>query len=88
MVGLLQTIVDLYAHVDSKLADGRYLKKVREPAPSPLGLAEITDHSQVEPTNYPFSMSQCARYLARKPQFSCQHSFCKITAFNERRTLV
>ena len=65
MVGLLQTILDLCAHVDSKLADRGYLKKVREPIPSPLGLAEITDHSQVEPTNYPFSMSQLRPVLDR-----------------------
>ena len=87
-VGLLQTIVDRYAHVGSKLANHGYLKKVRAPAPSPLDLAEIIDHNQVDPTKYPFSIPQCARYLARKPQFSCQHPFFKITAFNERHTLV
>ena len=67
MVGLLQTIVDLCAHVDSKLADRGYLRKVREPAPTPLDLAEITDHNQVEPINYPFSISQRRLFLAGWP---------------------
>ena len=67
MIGLLQTIVDLCAHVDSKLADREYLKKGREQAPNPLGLAGITDRSQVEPTNYPFSISQRRLFLASWP---------------------
>ena len=64
MVGLLQTIVDLCAHVGSKLADPEYLKKLPEPIPSPLDLAETADYSQVEPTNSPFSMSQRRLFVA------------------------
>ena len=38
-----------------------------ELAPTPLDLAEITDHNQVEPINYPFSISQRRLFLAGLP---------------------